>query len=145
MNKALFAALAFGGALAATPAAAQETPVLGAWNTEAVTDFGTFAAVLTVAEAEDGYTVTMVDQAPAGGAGAAPPPPMESTISDVVVDGNSFSFKRSMTTPQGPMDLSYTGSVEGDALTAQVASDFGNIPVTGTRAEAEAEEAEEAE
>jgi hypothetical protein len=77
--------------------------------------------------------VTMVDQAPAEGAQAMPP--MESTISDVHVDGNTFTFKRSLTTPQGPMELAYNGTVTGDALTAQVASSFGNIPVTGTRAQ----------
>jgi hypothetical protein len=109
------------------------SPVLGTWNTQAVTDFGTFASTMTVAAAADGYTITLVD-APMPGA-PADAPPMQSTVSDVVVDGTSFSFKRSMTTPQGAMDLTYSGSVDGNSLTAQVASSFGNIPVTGTRAD----------
>ncbi|GEM_PF-1636561 len=128
------AALAMGASLIAVPAAAQDSPVLGTWNTEAVTDFGTFAATMIVAVEGDGYTVEIVD-VPGEGPGAQAGPPMESAISDVSVDGSTFSFKRSLTTPQGPMDLSYTGSVEGDALTATVASGFGDIPVTGTRAE----------
>ena len=58
---------------------------------------------------------------------------MPSTISDVVVDGAKFSFKRKLTTPQGEMNLTYTGTVDGDALTAEVGSDFGPITMTGTR------------
>ena len=137
MKKTIFGALALGAAMIATPAIAQDSPVVGTWNTEAVTDFGTFAATMIVTQGEDGYAVEIVDQTPAGGAQAGAPPQMESTISDVMVDGSTFSFRRSLDTPQGPMELTYTGSVEGDALTAQVGSSFGNIPVTGTRAEAE--------
>ena len=53
---------------------------------------------------------------------------------DVVVDGASFSFKRKLTTPQGEMNFSYTGTVDGDKMTAEVdTGQFGKIPVTGTR------------
>lgn len=117
----------------AAPAFAQSSPVLGTWETRAVTDFGTFSSTMTVEASGDGYAITLVD-APMPGA-PADAPAMASTISDVVVDGASFSFKRSMTTPQGAMDLSYSGSVDGDALTAQVVTSFGTIPVTGTRAQ----------
>lgn len=135
---ALALGISLGASLIAAPATAQDSPVVGTWNTEAVTDFGTFAATMIVSEAEDGYAVEIIDQAPEGGApagGAAPA--MESTISDVSVDGSEFSFKRSMTTPQGAMEISYTGNVEGDSMTASANTDFGAIPVTGTRAEEE--------
>lgn len=127
-----FAALAMGASLLAAPALAADSPVVGTWNTEAVTDFGTFKATMTVAEAAGAYTVDIKD-VPAEGAPPAPPAP-EGSVSDVVVDGANFSFKRKLTTPQGDMTLSYTGSVEGDKLTAQVdTGQFGTIPVTGTR------------
>lgn len=129
MTTIRFAALAVAAMLVSAPAAAQESPVVGTWDTQAVTDFGTFRATVTIAEGDGGYSVTIVD-APAEGM-----PAMASTISNVVVDGASFSFTRSLTSPQGPMTLTYTGNVDGDALTATVASDFGNIPVTGTRAQ----------
>jgi hypothetical protein len=124
-----FAGLALVASLVAMPAMAQDSPVVGVWNTQAVTDFGTFASTVTVIEDEGGYLVTIED-APAEGM-----PAMEGTVSDVVVDGATFSFKRNLAGPQGPMVLAYTGNVDGDALTATVASDFGNIPVTGTRAD----------
>ncbi len=133
MKSIRFAALAFAATLLPTPALAQESPVIGTWNTQAVTDFGTFASTMTVLDDEGSYIVTMEDVAPAGG-GAAPPP-MESSIFDVMVDGATFTFKRSITTPQGEMELAYSGTVDGDSLTATAASSFGNIPVTGTRAD----------
>jgi hypothetical protein len=124
-------ALAFAAALFAAPAMAQDSPVLGTWNTQAVTDFGTFASTITVLDDEGSYIVLMEDVAPAGGGEA--PPEMESSISDVVVDGASFSFTRTITSPM-EMSLAYSGSVDGDSLTATATSDFGAIPVTGTRA-----------
>ena len=126
-----FAAIAAGASLLATPAFGQSSPLVGAWNTEAVTDFGTFKATLTVSEANGAYTVEMKD-VPAEGAPAAPP--AAGAISDVVVNGSDFSFKRKLSTPQGEVNLAYTGKVEGDKLTAEVdTGGFGVIPVTGTR------------
>lgn len=129
MKTIRLAAFALAATLLSTPALAQESPVLGTWNTQAVTDFGTFAATMTVMDDEGSYIVTMED-VPVEGM-----PAMEGSISDVVVDGTSFSFKRSLTSPQGPMELAYAGSVEGDSLTATVTSPMGAIPVTGTRAQ----------
>ena len=127
-----FAVLAASAALIATPALAADSPVVGTWNTEAVTDFGTFKATMTVAEAGGAYTIDIKD-VPIEGAPPTPPSP-PGAITDVVVDGAKFSFKRKLTTPQGELQMSYTGAVEGDKLTAEVdTGQFGKIPVTGTR------------
>ena len=127
-----FAVLAAGVALMAPPALAADSPVVGTWNTEAVTDFGTFKATMTVAEANGTYTVDIKD-VPIEGAPPAPPSP-PGAITDVVVDGAKISFKRKLTTPQGEMTMTYTGTVEGDKLTAEAdIGEFGKIPVTGTR------------
>ena len=118
--------------LLAAPALAQSSPVVGTWDTAAVTDFGTFKSQIVVTEANGSYAVEMKDipaeGTPADGGGMTPGP-----ISDVVVDGAKFSFKRKLTTPQGEMNLTYNGTVEGDALTGEVGSDFGPIKLTGTR------------
>ena len=126
------AALAAAASLFAAPALAADSPVVGVWNTEAVTDFGTFKSTMTVAEANGTYTVDIKD-VPVEGAPPAPPSP-PGAITDVVVDGANISFKRKLTTPQGELQMSYTGTVEGDKLTAEVdTGQFGKIPVTGTR------------
>ena len=136
LKKTVFAALVAGSTFIAAPAAAQSSPVVGTWNTQAVTDFGTFKSTMIVAEANGAYTVEMQDVPPEGA-----PPPAEGAggmtagaITEVVVDGANFSFKRKLTTPQGEMNLSYSGKVDGDNLTAEVdTGQFGKLPVTGTR------------
>jgi hypothetical protein len=132
MLKSLRLAVLASASLMAVPALAADSPVVGTWNTEAVTDFGTFKSTMTVAEASGTYTIDIKD-VPLEGAPPAPPSP-PGAITDVVVDGATFSFKRKLTTPQGEMNFSYTGTVEGDKLTAEVdTGQFGKIPFTGTR------------
>jgi hypothetical protein len=123
-----FAACFAAASLMAVPAYAQSSPVVGAWDTEAVTDFGTFKATLTVTEANGAYAVEMTD-VPAEGA----PPPGASSISEVTVNGADFSFKRTIDFQGQPIVLNYSGKVDGNALTATATSDFGAIPVKGTR------------
>ncbi len=131
-RKTGFAALVAAASLMAAPALAQSSPVLGSWDTEAATDFGTFKAVLTLAQDGSGYTAQMVD-APQTGPDGQPAPAMASTISEVKVEGANFSFKRTIDFQGQAIVLNYTGSVDGNSLTATANSDFGAIPVKGTR------------
>ena len=132
MFKAIrFAALAAGASLLAVPALAAGSPLVGVWDTVAKTDFGEFKSTMTVTEAGDSYAIDVKD-VPLEGAPPAPPSP-PGAITDIVVDGANFSFKRKLTSPQGEIELAYTGIVAGDTFTAEVNSQFGKIPVTGTR------------
>jgi len=131
-RKFVFAATLAAASLTATPALAQSSPAVGTWDTESVTDFGTFKAEVTIAQSGGGYTVAMVD-APQTGPDGQPAPAMTSTISDVTVNGANFSFKRTIDFQGQAIVLNYTGSVDGNALTATANSDFGAIPVKGTR------------
>lgn len=127
-----FAALAAVASLMAAPALAADSPVVGTWDTAIDVQGQKITAELTVAQSGDAYTVAIKD-GPMPGA-PADAPPMPSTISDVVVDGAKLTFKRKLTTPQGELQMSYTGTVDGDKLTAEVdTGQFGKIPVTGTR------------
>ena len=96
-----------------------------------------FVVVCFQVGGRDAYAVDIKDQPMAAGAGAPPadatPPP--TTLSDVKVDGSTFSFKRTIESPQGTIALDYSGSVDGDALTAKAHSDFGDVDITGTRAQ----------
>jgi hypothetical protein len=131
LRHSLIAALAATTVIAA-PAYAQASPVVGTWATESVTDFGTFKADLTIAQSGGAYTVQMVD-APQTGPDGQPAPAMASTISEVQVNGANFSFKRTIDFQGQAIVLNYTGAVDGNALTATANSDFGAIPVKGTR------------
>ena len=126
-----FAALAAAASLMAAPALAADSPVVGTWDTAIDVQGQKMTAELTVAQAGGAYTVTIKD-GPMPGA-PADAPAMPSTISDIVVDGAKLTFKRKLTTPQGEMNLAYTATANGDALTGEIGSDFGPIAITGTR------------
>ncbi len=127
-----FVTLALGTALVATPALADHhASIVGSWDTVTETPMGNFEAGISVDAAEEGYTVAIEDRPPEGGQAM---PPMESTISNVAVEGSTVTFVRSMETPQGPMELTYTLTADGDALSGEANSSFGAVPITGTRA-----------
>jgi opacity protein-like surface antigen len=126
-----FVVAAAAAALFATPAMAADSPAAGEWAVEAKTDFGTFKSDWTVAEADGSWTLDMVDAPMEGGPGGGAPP--ESTISNLEVDGGNMTFDRSLDMGGQAMKMSYTVTVEGDTLTGTVKSDFGDIPISGTR------------
>ena len=129
-NIAFAAALA--GASFAVPAFAADSPVVGVWDIAAETQMGKFESTMPVAEAGGAYTVDIKDK-PATGPDGAAMPAMPSTISDVKVDGASFAFNRKIDIQGQSIALAYSGTVEGDTLTATANSDFGPTPITGTR------------
>ena len=131
MLRKLAFALAAGATLMSAPALAQASPVVGTWATAVDVQGTKIESTMTVAQANGAYTVEIKD-GPMPGA-PADAPAMQSVISDVAVDGAKLTFKRALTTPQGAMNLSYTATVTGDALAGEVNSDFGAIPMTGTR------------
>ena len=139
MRQFRFAALAVAGAMfAATPALAADSPVVGTWATEAKSDFGTFKSTWTVAQNGGAYTIDVKDAPPEGGApggdaGGAPPAPPKSTISDVAVNGNTLTFNRELVMGDMTIKLAYKVTADGNTLTGQTHSDFGDIPITGTR------------
>lgn len=131
LRKIAFAA-ALAGASFAAPAFAADSPVVGTWNISAETQMGKFESTMTVAEAGGTYTVAIEDKPMTGPDGAAMPA-MASTISDVKVDGASFAFNRKIDFQGQAIALAYSGTVDGDSLTATANSDFGPTPITGTR------------
>ena len=139
MRQFRFAVIAAAGALlAASPAFAADSPVAGTWATVAKSDFGTFKSTWTVAQSGGAYTIDVKDAPPEGGApggdaGGAPSAPPKSTISDVMVDGNTLSFNRELVMGDMTIKLAYKVTADGNMLTGQTHSDFGDIPITGTR------------
>lgn len=128
MKKLVLAAAA--AALLATPALAADSPAAGQWAVEAKSDFGTFKSDWTVAEAEGGWTIDMQDQPMEGGMGGDPP---VSTISNLKVDGGKLTFDRALDMGGQAFSLRYDLTVEGDTMTGTANSDFGPIPISGTR------------
>lgn len=125
-------ALAGLAGLAAGPALAQDA-LLGSWHTVSETPMGNFTATMILSQADGGYKVEMVEEAPDGPGGGEAMPAMQSTFSKIEVEGQNLRFLRSLETPQGPMELSYSFTAEGDTLTGEANSSFGAIAITGKR------------
>jgi hypothetical protein len=133
MRQLRFAALAAAAMVLATPAVAADSPVAGTWATEAKSDFGTFKSTWTVTNANGTYTVDVKDAPMEGGPGGGGGAPPKSTISNVAVDGNTLTFDRELVMGDMTIKLSYKVTADGNTLTGQTHSDFGDIPITGTR------------
>jgi opacity protein-like surface antigen len=127
MKKLVFAAVA--AAFLAAPALAADSPAAGQWAIEAKTDFGTFTSDWTVAEEGGAWAIEMKDAPMAGMDG----PPPESTISNLNVDGAKVTFDRALDMGGQKFSMSYDLTVEGDTLSGTARSDFGPIPISGTR------------
>ena len=54
-------------------------------------------------------------------------------IEAIETDGNAFSFPLQITIPIGTIDVHYSGTVEGNAMTGVVSNPRGEVPFTGTR------------
>lgn len=115
------ATLAIGLALVSAPAYAA-SPVDGSWDVVLTAPQGVFESTVTFQETADGYAVTVIDAA--SGAPEA---------SDVTVEGDSFSFTRTLDFGRGAEAYVYSGTVNGDELSGAVASPIGAMTFTGAR------------
>jgi hypothetical protein len=95
----LFAAPAFGQSF------------VGEWTATATTPGGEVSETLTVVKTAGGYALT------AKLIGAAEGSPTAGPGTDIVLDGDRFSYKRIIMTPDGDVVLTYTGVVSGDKFT----------------------------
>ena len=92
----------------------------GNWNVETNTPMGVQKATLTLKT--EGGKVTGTSAGPAG-----------SLQIDGTVSGNTATWPAKITNPM-PMDLVFTVTADGDGMTGEVKSPFGNFPLKGARA-----------
>lgn len=101
---------------------------LGEWTATAETAAGDVSETLAVVKTESGYAITAkLVGVPEGTPEAGPG-------TDIVLEGDHFSYKRSIPTPDGTLVITYTGVVSGDTFTGTV--DLGGLaqaPYTGVR------------
>ena len=114
--------------LAAFAAPAFSQSFLGEWTATADTPGTKVSETLTVVKTHDGYALTakLVVPQPEGTPEAGPG-------TDIVVDGDKFSYKRTLTSPGGSLVITYTGVVSGDTFTGTADLGFAQVVYTGVR------------
>ncbi len=101
---------------------------VGEWTATAQTPGGGVSETLNVVKTSDGYTLTAKLVVPMPGM------PEAGSGTEIVLNGDSFSYKRTVTTPGGDLVVTYTGVVSGDTFTGKVdLGAFGSAPYTGVR------------
>ena len=110
----------------ATPALAFGQSFVGEWTATATTPGGEVAETISVVKTGDGYAITTkLVGAPEGMPQAGPG-------TDIVLTGDTFSYKRTM--PDGTLVITYTGVVSGDKFTGTVdIGGFAQAPYNGVR------------
>jgi hypothetical protein len=103
---------------------AQEPSFLGEWTATAATPAGDVSETLSVVRTETGYVITAKPAVPApeGSPEAGPG-------TDIVLDGDKFSYKRSV----GTLVITYAGVVSGNTFTGRAELGGFQVPYTGVR------------
>jgi hypothetical protein len=102
---------------------------LGEWTATAETPGGGVSETIAAVQTDKGYAITvkLVEAPPAGTPEAGPG-------TDIVLDGDKFSYKRSIPTPNGTLVITYAGVVSGDRFTGTVdLGGFAQAPYNGVR------------
>jgi hypothetical protein len=110
-------------------AEARAQSFLGEWTATAETPGGGVSETITAVKTANGFAITakLVQPPPEGTPEAGPG-------TDIVLDGDKFSYKRSIPTPDGTLVITYSGVVSGDTFTGTVdLGGFAQAPYTGVR------------
>ena len=104
---------------------------LGHWTATATTPGGETSETLSVAKTAEGFTVTAkLVEVPEGTPTAGPG-------TDIVLDGDRFSYKRVLSIPGGgELVLTYSGIVSGDKFTGAARIGEFEVPYNGVRIKA---------
>jgi hypothetical protein len=101
---------------------------VGEWTATAKSPAGEASEIVTVAKTKDGYAIT------AKLVGAQPGTPEAGPGADIVIDGDRFSYKRTVTIGNDSLVITYTGVVSGDTFTGMASlGDLGSVPYVGVR------------
>src|SRR5262245_23097709 len=83
---------------------------VGEWTATAVTPGGSEPETLTATKTGESYAIkAKLVGVPEGTPEAGPG-------TDIVLDGDKFSYKRTINTPDGSLVITYTGAVSGDTF-----------------------------
>jgi hypothetical protein len=123
--RSIIVALVLAGIVAA-PASAQS--FVGEWRATAIAGDTAISEALSVKKTPDGYSITAtpITELPPGQPNAGPGV-------EIKLEGDSFSYKRVVSTAQADLEIVYSGVVSGDRFTGK--ADIGGfaVPYNGER------------
>ena len=106
-------------------------PFVGEWVARAQIPGNLVSEEISVKETDEGYEITAkLVGAPEGTPEAGPG-------HDIVMEGDSFSYKRTVESDGSSLEIVYTGVVSGDRFTGTVTLGGSEIPYNGVRADEE--------
>ncbi|HEY7673318.1 MAG TPA: hypothetical protein VIC71_13975 [Gammaproteobacteria bacterium] len=112
--------------LAALAAPAFGQSFVGEWTATATTPGGDVAETISVVKTDDGYTISAKLVVPTGNPEGGPG-------QEIALDGDNFSYKRTVSFPGGEVVLTYVGVVSGDTFTGTAEMGGFKIPYNGVR------------
>ncbi|MET0282062.1 MAG: hypothetical protein ABW278_13205 [Steroidobacteraceae bacterium] len=110
-----------------SPVFAAESPFLGQWTATAAAPTGNASEIVTVVKTASGYAITakLVDPAPGQ--------PEAGPGKDIVLEGDRFSYRRTVAIGDSELVITYTGVVSGDTFSGAIEMAAVKIPFTGQR------------
>ncbi len=110
-----------------SPVFAADSPFLGKWTATAAAPTGNASEIVTVVKTASGYAITAKLVEPAPGQPEAGPG------KDIVLEGNNFTYKRTVAIGTSELMITYSGVVSGDTFTGVIELASVKIPFTGVR------------
>jgi hypothetical protein len=105
-----------------------ESPFVGKWTATAAAPTGPASETLTVAKTSNGYAIDAKLTQPTPGQPEAGPG------KDIVLEGDHFWYKRTLSIAGNEIVINYTGVVSGDTFTGTVdIAGAVKLPYTGVR------------
>jgi hypothetical protein len=109
----------------ASPAFAQS--FVGTWTASADSPAGKVSETVKCVKTKDGFAIT------AKLVGAPEDTPQAGPGMEIVVNGDSFSYKRTLSTPQGDLVITYSGTVSGNTFAGMAQIGDFKVPYNGVR------------
>lgn len=98
--------------------------VAGKWNVTMQTPLGTVRFTWDLTSENGAWRGRMLGHGPVG----------DSDLRSIQVDGDALTCETTTRSPMGPLELSFSGTVEADALSGVCRTTYGDYAFSGVRA-----------
>ena len=108
---------------AGTSASGVDADLSGTWTLTIETPMGISNPVLTIWKSGGGYEGSYESRRG------------KRVVEDVVVEGQTFSFRMMVSMPMGDFEMTYKGSIDGETISGTIGNPMGEIAFVGKRSQ----------